>query len=399
YRRNRRAYDLAIQLEDIALEREAEEQYISGHLQEAKGLLAGKAWQQAHKLSRRALILAENYGDPFSVEEVEDHIAEVTAAIAAEVQQHLERALERLDEKQFQQAHQQVEAAGELAKLTDDRALREQVDEAFAAIAWRWAARLLSRDNTPETIRRVVQLFEQAVAAMQRQEDGIGTQALQILAKRYQELPPKPHFTKSETVDLLDRTVAYLEIVSPLALDEEAYLYMQHWLDESCGAVQSYPDLYYRWVMVAQRFVAVAPYTSFDEHLWELENQLDLLIERGRQSADDSMVKRFRAFIAAYNEDAHKASVLWEELGEMALAVNAARTAGDMERAYQLLRQTKQSIPEDLAVTVKAVRLLQQLQQKHQALYPAERQTVLDTLQALIEELAAAPLTGDNETW
>ncbi|MEZ4673732.1 MAG: hypothetical protein R2932_05740 [Caldilineaceae bacterium] len=52
-----------------------------------------------------------------------------------------------------------------------------------------------------------------------------------------------------------------------------------------------------------------------------------------------------------------------------------------------------------MAVTVKAVRLLQQLQQKHQALYPAERQTVLDTLQALIEELAAAPLTGDNETW
>jgi hypothetical protein len=179
----------------------------------------------------------------------------------------------------------------------------------------------------------------------------------------------------------------------------EAYLYVKHWLDESFAALQHHTDLYYSWVTLAQEFVVVTPYSTFDEHLWELENQLALLIERGRQSPDDPVVKRFRAFVAAYNETPAEASILWEELGEMELAITAARTAGDLERAYQLLRQAKQPMPEELSVTVKATRLLQQLHQKHHALYPAERQALLDLIQELAAELVADPLVRDNEEW
>jgi len=399
YRRNRRAYDLAVQLEDFALKREAEEQHITGHLQEARQLMERQEWQRSRQLIQRATTLADSFGDLILIEDVDDQATALSAALAIEVEQLLEEAAQRLAAKQFQQSHERVEAAGTLAKLANDPALSEQVDEAFAAVAWRWAARLLDQDKSPATMERVVQLFERAAQAMQQQEDDEGVQALHILAERYRQLPPKAHFAKQEIVSLLERTERYLALVGPLALEEEAYLYVKHWLDESFAALQQHTDLYYSWVTLAQEFVEVAPYPTFDEHLWELENQLGLLIERGRQSPDDPVVKRFRAFSAAYNETPAEASLLWEELGETELASTAARTAGDLERAYQLIRQAKAPMPEDLAVTVKAVRLLQQLQQKHHALYPAERQALLDLLQEVGAEVAADPLLRDDERW
>ncbi len=399
YRRNRRAYDLAVQLDDFALRREAEEQHIGGHLQEARQLIERQEWQRARQMLQRAASLAEAFGDLVLIEEVDDQATALSAAITVEVQQQLEEVVQRLAAKQFQQAYEGVEAAGKLAKLADDPALQGMVDEAFAAVAWRWAARLLDQDQTPATMARVVQLFERTAQAMQQQADDEGVQALHILAERYRQLPPKAHFAKQEVVSLLAWTERYLTLVGPLALEEEAYLYVKHWLDESFAALQQHTDLYYSWVTLAQEFVAVAPYPTFDEHLWELENQLGLLIERGRQSPDDPVVKRFRAFVAAYNETPAEASLLWEELGEIELAIEAARSAGDLERAYQLIRQAKTPMPEDLAVTVKTVRLLQQLQQKHHGLYPAERQALLDLLQELGAELTADPLTSDSEAW
>ncbi|MCB0188393.1 MAG: hypothetical protein KDE31_29185, partial [Caldilineaceae bacterium] len=346
YRRNRRAYDLAVQLDDLALQREAEEQHISGHLLEAERAMSARDWTTAHRITERAAALAQHAGDPILIEQVEDQMAALLAEIGAAVQQQLDRAVELLANRHYQQAHENVESATTLLRLTDDPALQEAVDATFAAIAWRWAARLLEQDRGGATTTRVVQLFERAAQAMQRQADGEGVQALRILASRYRELPPKPMLSKAELVDLLARTEAYLALVGPLALEEEAYLYVKHWLDESFAGLIGHPDLYYSWVAVAQEFTAVAPYAPFDEHLWELENHLNLLIERGRQSPDDPMIKRFRAFVAAYNEIPATASVLWEELGEIELAIAAARTAGELERAYQLIRQTKTPIPE-----------------------------------------------------
>lgn len=400
YRRNRRAYGLAVQIEDAALIREAEEQYITGHVEEARIQMAAASWQSAHKINRRAAKLAAAFGDILLIEEVDDQYTDLTAAISAETKQLLVKAQARFADKQFQRAYQQVEAAHTLAGLTDDAELLRQIDEAVVAIVWRWAALLLAQDTTPPTINRVVQLFDRAVEATQRQDDSTGVEILQQLADRYRQLPPKPHLSKSEVIQLLERTEQYLTLVKPLNLAEDAYLCIQQWLDESFVSLQSYTDLYYSWITVAQDFATLAAYPVFDEHLWELENQLDLLVDRGRQSPDDPVIKRFRAFVAAYNEAPAEASLLWEELGELEKAVTTARMAGDLERAYQLLRQQKpEQMPEELTITVKALRLLQHLQPKHQNLYPAERQVLLDTLQALTRELKDDPPFGDNEQW
>lgn len=87
--------------------------------------------------------------------------------------------------------------------------------------------------------------------------------------------------------------------------------------------------------------------------------------------------------VAAFTGDPAEASLAWEQLGEIPLAVEQARVAGDVERAYNLLRQSKGDIPEELSTTVKALRLLQQLEQKHHGLSQAERKTILEALARL----------------
>ncbi|MDO9083261.1 MAG: DUF3365 domain-containing protein, partial [Humidesulfovibrio sp.] len=58
-------------------------------------------------------------------------------------------------------------------------------------------------------------------------------------------------------------------------------------------------------------------------------------------------------------------------------ARNPDYEAGDLERAYTLLRKTNPShVPEAVSTAVKALRLLQQLQQKQHHLYPAERRAL-----------------------
>lgn len=409
YRRNRRAYELAVQLDDIALMREAEEQHIHSHLLEAQHWTMTKEWQRAHETLLRTTRLAQDFGDPFLAEEVDDQRLELNLGITDATRAHLDLAIEHLVARRYEQAHQEVISAGNLAKLTADSLLLEEVDEAFAAVAWRWAARLLdqsdqspaeqTRGPQPEVVARVVHLFDRAAQAMQRQQDGEGFQAIQILAQRYRELPPKARFTEQEVRDLLDRTEHYLAIVGPLKLDEEAYLYARHWLDEAVRTVVGYPSLYFQWVTIAQGMLEVASYPAFDDHLWALESQLAHLTDNGHVPKEDLNIKRFRAFVAVYNETPEEASLLWEELGEITLAIDAARAAGDVERAYQLLRQSKESIPEELAVTVKTIRLLEQLQQKHQGLQPAERETLRQALQNLTAALDTEHSPASDEEW
>ena len=396
YRRNRRAYELAMQLDDHALQREAEAQYIDGHLQEAADRLAAHDWRATHRINRQAAVLATTFGDPLLIDQVADQAAELNSAIGTEVHALLATARGYLEVANYRQAQEGVTAAETLVTLTSDQTLQMAVDEVTAALAWRWAARLLDQDTTPETVARVINLFETAAGVMQRQADSVGAQVMDMLAKRYHELPPRHNLSKREVIDLLARTQQYLQLVRPLNLGDEGYLYVQRWLDEIFAGLHSHADLYYSWALLAQEFAGVADYTTLDEHLWELENELDLLVSHGRQSPDEPVVKRFRAFVAAYNESPAQASLLWEELGELDLAFQAARSAGDMERAYTLARQAKLAMPEDLTVTVKATRLLQQLKQKHHGLYPAERQVLLDLLATLQDDVAGDLLPVDG---
>ena len=232
---------------------------------------------------------------------------------------------------------------------------------------------------------------------MLRQDDPVGAQVLRLLATRYRELPPQERFTSAQLEDLLQRTQAYLTLVKPLLLAADAYIYVRRWLDEAFRHLPRYPMLYYRWAILAQELAARSDYQSLDEHLWELENYLALQAAQTRQPSEEREIKRFQAFIAAYNETPAQASILWEELGELELAITNARAAGDLERAYTLLRQAKLPIPEELAVTVKALRLLQQLEQKYQGLLPAERQTLLAELTKVSNAVMRADQAIESE--
>jgi hypothetical protein len=401
YRRNRRAYDLAVQLDDHALQREAQEQYILGHVQEAETFVAAQQWQSAHERNRQAAQLTDAFGDPLLQDQVEDQYAELGQAIAAYVAAQLQSIPQQVSGRQYKAAYQTIQQVRTLATLTHERTLLTQVDEHVTLIVWQWAGYLLDQPHTPvstsDVAERVATLFGEAAQALLRQDDPVGAQILRLLATRYHELPPQERFTSAQVEDLLQRTQAYLALVKPLALEVDGYSYVRRWLDEAFHHLPRYPMLYYRWAITAQDFAARSDYKILDEHLWELENYLSLQAAPGSHAIDDRETKRFQAFIAAYNETPAQASLLWEELGELELAISNARAAGDLERAYALLRQTKSPIPEDLAVAVKALRLLQQLTQKYQGLLPAERQTLLAELTKVSNAVAQTGQTVDEE--
>ncbi|MBX3011272.1 MAG: AAA family ATPase [Caldilineaceae bacterium] len=397
YRRNRRAYDLAVQIDDYALQREAQEQYIGGYLQETERLLATQQWQAAYAHNRQAAHFAATFGDPLLQEQVDDQLGEVRRAIAAYVTDQLQSMPQQLALRQYRAAYQALPPLRALAQLTDDQALLGQLDEELLRMIWQWTLYLLDQPATTEGTERVAALFQEGADLLARQADGVGAPVLQLLASRYRELAPQPRFTRSQLADLLQRIQAYLALIAPLHLDVDAYRYVSRWLDEAFTHLVRYPALYYEWAVTAQEFAVTNDYLSLDEHLWELENHLVHQQSQGQLTNEENAVKRFQAFIAAYNEAPAEASTLWEELGEMELAIATARTAGDLERAYTLLRQERLPIPEELAVTVKALRLLQQLEQKHQGLLPAERQTLLAELQKVGRAVnQSMPTNGDE---
>lgn len=397
YRRNRRAYDLAVQLDDYALQREAQEQYVMGHLQEVEGLIGAQQWPAAHERNQRAAQLATAYGDPLLQDQVEDQAALLNRAIAAYVTEQLQSVTQQLSTRQYRTAYQLLQQVRLVAGLTTEATLLIQMDETLTLIVWQWAASLLDQSITAEVSERVATLFSEAATALLRQDDGTGAQVMRLLATRYRELPPQERMTAVQLEDLLQRTQHYLALVKPLHLDADAYIYVRRWLDEAFSHLSRYPMLYYRWAMTAQEFTTRSGYVIFDEHLWELENHLALQLGQERRQAESQEVKRFQAFIAAYNEAPAQASLLWEELGELELAVVNARAAGDLERAYGLLRQAKLPIPDEFAVAVKALRLLQQLEQKHQGLHPAERQTLLAELTKVSTTIVTHDQPVDDE--
>ncbi|MCB0128183.1 MAG: hypothetical protein KDE58_38220, partial [Caldilineaceae bacterium] len=81
-------------------------------------------WQRSHQLTLRAATLAQTFGDPVLLDEVDDQRTELSMAVAVAVRDHLDKAVEDLVARRFEQAHQGVVNAGNLVKFTDDQALR-----------------------------------------------------------------------------------------------------------------------------------------------------------------------------------------------------------------------------------------------------------------------------------
>lgn len=397
YRYNRRAYELARQIGDLALQREAQEQYVRGHLAEAGNLLQQNQWQAAHTRNRQAQQLAEELGDPELLFDVEDQFDEIGQIISAQVQEQLAQVTTQQERQQFKAAQQSLQAAQALLPLLPAAApIHNQVEETFVALAWQWAAHLVAGPDSPADARQAAALLRQAGALMLRQEDKLGAEVAQLIAERYEQLPQRSNLGLAQIDTLLNAVARYLDLIKALPLEEEAYLYAQRWLDEAFVSLGQHTTLYYRWAVIAQEFALLTDHPGLDEQFWDLENRFKLLLEQGKRALDDPDLAKFQAFIAGYNGDPLTAAQTWEQLGELKLAVEYAREAGDLERSYRLFHQLRSETPEEVATTVKFLRLAQQLKYKHANLRPAERQALLAELAAL-QEAVASVAVGEEE--
>lgn len=396
-RRNRRAYDLAVQVGDLALQREVQEQYIRGHIDEADQFLSRADMHAAFAQNRTAHTLALAFGDPLLQDDVDDQYRRIGELIVEAVQTQLAQTADERARQQFESAYATIHMARTLASLIDLPAAQRALDEAITQLAWDWSATVAARAYTPAAALRVADLLAEAVAAMMRQADHEGAQVLQVLADRYHRLPEREHLSADQVSQLLAATENFLQLVKPLPVGGEVFVFAELWLQEAYANLHSHVALYHRWALLAQELTALNPDYDVDEQMWDLENRLNLLLERGKRTPEDIDVTRFQALVAIYHGDAQLAATTWEQLGELELAADFARDAGDLEHAYRLFHQAKTPTPEELATAVKAVRLLHQLHSKHRALRPAERRALLAELTTLQKILSSADELANDE--
>jgi hypothetical protein len=376
-RRNRRAYELAVQIGDHALQREAQGQYIDAHAQECERRLAHGDLHGAHELAGRTRELAVALDDPIIFERVDELWESLQAAISLQLGVKMARAQDLLQQGKLEGAYHAGREAMQLARFASSSQLSEQFVEMQVETCTAWARQILAQRQGKVDSEHVAALFEEAAGLLQSAGDGVGAAAMGILAERYRAVAPQHHLSQTEIRRVLDLARQYVAVTAPLGVGEAAYMDVVGWLAETFANLGGHSDLYYEWALTGQEVAHVTALPRLDEWLWDLEHRLEMESESHSGGPNE---ERFRAFLAAYNGDALEASLIWERLGEMDLAIEQARSAGDLERAHTLLRQTKQAIPEDLATAVKAVRLMQQLGQKHLMLRPAEQRTLLEEL-------------------
>ena len=395
-RRNRRAYDLAVQIDDRALLIDAQEQYIQSFVQEATDLLARDHLQPAHLLNRQAYDLAEALGDPLVLDEVDEQFRQIRVAVEERADAVVAQAAAAAAVQDYATAYTIAHTTTDLLEVMHDPALQARLDEAAVAYGWQWGIQL--RKAGPEAGERLAELFTQLGDTMQRQADKVGARAAYVSAERYRTIPHRAPLSPDQVSQLLRTIDHYLETVAPLSLETGAFIFVESWLEEAFASLGDHVQLYYDWAIMAQTYAVQDEYPALDEHLWDLENQVELRFGSGwKSSTQDEHLLKFAAFSAAYNGDAAQASVAWEKLGQIELAAHQAREAGDLERAYNLLRRSNTVIPEELSIAVKLLRLVEQLRTKHSRLRPAERRLLAEHLDGLSSVLAATPALPDDE--
>jgi len=387
--RNRRAHEFAVQMEDRTLQREAQSQYVQIFIQEAAIHLLQDRLPDALRLNQRARTLAAELGDPAVIDEADEQREALRDAVATQLTGSLPQKSVRSEDPAVLYAR--LQKFEPLVAMVEDAGLRRTLDEATLATGWQWGVALL-RSGT-EAGARLIELFTELAAIMQRQQDQAGAALATVVVQRYTTLPHATGLTAAQIPSLLDCIDQSLHELAPLGLQGDAYAFVAHWLEESFVQLKDRYALYYAWAVRAERFNAQAGYAALDDRLWDLEKRVELAAgSTWTTDAADAAVLRFGAFIAAYNGNPHDASLAWEKLGEIDLAINQAREAGDLERAYTLLRQSGQPIPDALSTAVKLVRQAAQLVNKQQTLRDGERRALADQLTSLLAALDVTPL-------
>ncbi len=375
--RNRRAYDLAALINDRSLLRDAADQHIHIFLLEAADKLERQEIQRAYGLNRQAFDLAESHGDPQLLDEVEEQYRSIAGASKRRIDAILAEAEKATNAGDHAAAHQMLYRAADLLSVMHDERLQVALDERIVACGWQWGLHLRTTP-TADNATKLSNLFKELADTMRRQADTVGAQLADVIAERYRTLPP----TQVDGPDLIKRLLRhiddYLETVAPLDLGHEALLFVETWLEEAFAQLGDHREIFYNWAVLAQTYATLADYPSLDDHLWDLENRVALVMGPTWQQdpSEDAALTRFAAFIATYNGDAAQASLAWEQLGLTELAVEQARVAGEIERAHMLLRKAGAQQPEELSIAVKLLRLAEQMQSKQGRLYPAERTAV-----------------------
>lgn len=388
-RRNRRAYDFAVQLEDRALMREAQEQLIRSYLQESTAASGIDCLQEACVLNRQAFELAEAHGDPQVLDEVEEQRIALEQMAARRVALRVDEAATLAEAGDLASAYRAVLTAVDIPAVTRTPAIQSTIDERVVEYGWLWGLQLAAGARPDGDT--LAALFQELGAAMHRQSDVAGAQLAAVIAERYRTTPGAATLNEVQIGRLLRYVDHYLETVAPLSLDTSAFLFADAWLEEAYASLADHRSRYYEWAILAQTYATMVDYPPLDERLWDLENRIELVAGADWQTAsgDEHLVK-FAAFIAAYKGDAAVASHAWEKLGQIDLAAIQARTAGDVERAYNLLRRSNAPIPEELSIAVKLSRLVEQLQSKQARLKPAEREMLADRLDRFVTVLRTA---------
>jgi hypothetical protein len=387
FARNRRAFAMAVRLGDRALQREADMQRVSGMLLQADTHLYHEEWQAADARNHEAGRLAAPLHDRLLSRRVEEQRALIDAQVIARMDRHFQDMAAALEQHRFPAAHEAAQSAYRLSALVDDAGYRRQAADAASDICWQWAAHLVSRGEVSEVAPRVAALLGEAAAIMDADQNAAGAQAIRVLQARYEQLPVSHDLSEEQVLSLLNLAERYMGLTEALRLELEAYVFVRRWLQEAYGGLEDRVTLFYAWGAAAAHLARLTGDTGYRTQVVHLEQRLANLLERAGQFShlwdNNADLSRFRALAAGVHGRHAEASVTWEALGDLEQAAWQAREAGDMERAFTLLRQAKAPVTEDLATTVKFLRLLEQLEQKQYPLTAGERAMLIDRLAAL----------------
>ncbi|MEM7127451.1 MAG: hypothetical protein AAF702_14055 [Chloroflexota bacterium] len=417
YRRNRRAYALAVEIEDEALQRETDSQYIAIHIHEAASLFTRSEWSEAYDRNREAHELALDFGDPELLDQIAQQLQEFRETLAEQVESLHQQALKWCESNSYKIAYRDAKAAYELAQSIQDEKLLPEVGQNYFTICTRWAYQLTEL-GASESDRQQARLLMEEMVTRGSEINTSMAQAWQIIRNRYSADSQIGQLTAPQIERVLAYATEWAEIDfaerqakgrSAIDGSSEAWVsgpsigihFILRWLDEIFCCLDEQLIYFYKWAVVAQRVIGQAKavhfieYTwSLDDCLWDLENRVEHLLAENphRAKRTQQALDHFAAFMHGYHGRAAEATLAWEVLGNFEEAGHQARLAGQLERAYDLLRQSKTLIPEEVAISVKVLRLLEQLETKYDGLTDAERRTLVTKL-----DLIQADLTPESE--
>jgi hypothetical protein len=400
YARNRRSYRIAARIGDRALEHEADVQYLAGMLQEASTLLHRGEWQAAEDRNRIAREYAVHVDDASIWSQLDEQRKRIEVDVALKAQEHLQQAKLLAAKKQFEEAYREATAATSLSTMLSDASLRQSIADAMADTCWAWASHLVDSGDSEANSLKAADLLAESARVLESEQNLDGAGVLWLLHERYRQLPQRSGHSDDQLQTLLSYVSRHLALLAGAQVDPDGYAYARRWIGEAYAGLGESFTLYYQWANLAQELGERSGDDGYRGRVQQLAHRLQAILERAGQMSqfwDDNVdLARFRALATGVDGDHVTASQAWEALDEPVRAAEEARLAGEMPRAYSLYRQAKHAVPEELAIAVKLIRLVEQLQQKHDHLRPQERLQLAAELQTLQDAIDGGSNSGSD---